>query len=508
MRAQVIVLALLLVVAASPVPAQHHHEPVASDAPPVAGLGDIAFPNSGSAEAQPHFLRGLLLLHSFEFQPAVNAFREARRIDPDFAMAYWGEAMALNHPIWGEQDTAAARQVLGLLGDTAAIRRAKAPTEREQGYLAAVDRLYFGGADKVARDAAYSEVMGQLAARFPRDLDARALHALSILALSGTGRDTANYMRAAAVAEAVYEIDPRHPGALHYLIHAYDDPVHAPLGLRAARRYASVAPAASHAQHMPSHIFYALGLWDDAVASNIAALKTARDQGGEGYHALHWLQHAWLQLGRREDAAALMAVLEGDLQKNPSQSVRAHLAMARATWLVENRGADMAGMGGPVDSADIVSIGPFAALDFARGLAFVEHADPAAARASLEGLRARLDAGRRAVRTGGDVADRYVAVHPAEISTVEIMETMLVASLAFAEGRRDDAIRLAREAAAAEDAMEFEYGPPSTVKPPYELLGELLVRDGRTDEATAAFRHVLKRYPNRAITLEYLRRMP
>lgn len=508
MRAQVIALALLLGAAAPPVPAQHHHEPEAGAAPVAAGLGDIAFPNSGSAEAQPHFLRGLLLLHSFEFQPALTAFREARRIDPDFAMAYWGEAMAFNHPIWGEQDTAAARQVLGLLGGTAALRRAKAPTDREQAYLAAVDQLYFGDGDKMARDAAYSEAMGQLAARFPRDLDARALHALSILALTGTVRDIANYMRAAAVAEAVYEIAPRHPGALHYLIHAYDDPVHAPLGLRAARRYASVAPAASHAQHMPSHIFYALGLWDDAAASNIASLKTAREQGNEGYHALHWLEHAWLQLGRRADAAATMEVLERDLEKKSSQSARAHLAMTRATWLVETRGADMAAMGGVVDSADIVSIGPFAALDFARGLAFVEHADLAAARASLEGLRSRLDAGRKASSTGGEVANSYAAVQPSEIATAQIMEKMLEASLAFAEGRKDDAIRLARDAAAAEDAMEFEYGPPPTVKPPYELLGELLARDGRQDQATEAFRDVLKRYPNRAITLEYLRRMP
>lgn len=507
MRVQANIFALLLV-AASPLAAQHRHAPVAGDAPVVAELGDIAFPNSGAAAAQPHFLRGLLLLHSFEFQPAVRAFGEARRIDPDFAMAYWGEAMALNHPIWGEQDTATARHVLGLLGDTPALRAAKAPTAREQAYLAAVDRLYFAAGDKAARDAAYSEAMGQVAATFPDDLDARAFHSLSILGLTGTSRDTANYMRAAAVAEEVYEIDPRHPGALHYLIHAYDDPVHAPLGLRAARRYGSVAPAASHAQHMPSHIFYALGLWDEAVASNIASMKTARDQGNEGYHALHWLEHAWLQLGRRDDAAALVTLLENDLQRKPTQSARAHLAMVRATWLVETRGADMATMGGPVDSADIVSIAPFAALDAARGLAFVEHGDLAGARASLAGLRARMAGARKATRNEGEVASRYAAVQPSEIPTAQIMEMMLDAAIAFADGRKADAIALARKAASAEDAIEFEYGPPPTVKPPYELLGELLARDGRQTEATEAFRHVLKRYPNRALTLDRLRRMP
>lgn len=292
--------------------AQHHHEAPASAIPELE-LGDITFPNSGSPAAQPHFLRGVLLLHSFEYLQAARAFAAAREADPAFVMAYWGEAMTHNHPIWGEQDRAAARAVLEALAPTSAERRSRAATDREKGYLEAVEVLY-GDGSKKERDAAYSAAMKALAERHPDDLDARAFYALSLLGLTGAERDTANYMRAAAAAEEVYEKNRRHPGALHYLIHAYDDPVHAPLGLRAARLYATVARGASHAQHMPSHIFFALGMWQEAIASNIDSMKTARDQEAGGYHPLHWLEHAYLQVGREDDAAALVKIVEADVE--------------------------------------------------------------------------------------------------------------------------------------------------------------------------------------------------
>jgi tetratricopeptide (TPR) repeat protein len=484
--------------------AQHRHESPEVQ-PAVVDLGETHFRTSGSAAAQPTFLRGLLLLHSFEYAAARRAFAEARAIDPSFAMAYWGEAMTHNHPIWGEQDLDAARAVLAALAPTAVERLALAPTHREKGYLAAIERLY-GDGGKRERDAAYSEAMGELARRCPDDLDARAFYALSLLGLTGEVRNTANYMRAAGVAEEVYELNKRHPGALHYLIHAYDDPVHAPLGLRAARLYASVAPAASHAQHMPSHIFFALGMWDEAIASNAASMKTARDQNAGGYHPLHWLQHAYLQIGRNEDAARLVAVMEEDVRRRPTEGARSHLAMVRATWLVETRGAGAASMREPVDSSGITAVGPFAGLDLARGLAAVERGDLTAARQALGDLRGRLETARAALRTRGEVRSRYQTVSPEEVGATEVMEQMLDAAIAFAAGDRDTAIRKARQAAAAEDALVFEYGPPATVKPAWELAGERLLEAGRSDEATAAFERVLARYPNRRLTVEGLKR--
>jgi tetratricopeptide (TPR) repeat protein len=484
--------------------AQHQHETSPLPVPLVTDLGEVDFPNSGSPEAQPYFLRGILLLHSFEYRPAADAFREARRIDPSFALAYWGEAMTHNHPIWGEQDTAAGRKVLELLGSTEAERQAKAPTEREKGYLGALE-LLLGAGDKRSRDAAYSEAMERLSVSFPDDLDAKAFYALSLLGLSGEIRDIANYMKAAAVAEEVYEVNRRHPGALHYLIHAYDDPLHAPLGLRAARLYASVAPAASHAQHMPSHIFYALGIWDEAISSNIDSLNTARSQGMGGYHPMHWLQHGWLQVGRQAEAERLLMLVGSDVEKNPTPFARTHQAMMGATWLIETRGSRPDIAVKPVDDGGIASLAPFASLDFARGLIAAESGDAEAAGTHLSLLRGRLDDGRKALRGDDAIASRYSAVYPAEIASTEIMEKMLESAIAFAAGKPDAAIRLARAATEMEDRAEFEYGPPPTLKPPYELLGELLLRSGQKAEAIRAFESVLKRYPNRRLTLEGLR---
>jgi tetratricopeptide (TPR) repeat protein len=268
-------------------------------------LGTIDFPNSGSPEAQEAFARGALLLHSFEYEDAREAFREARRQDPGFALAAWGEAMTHNHPLWREQDRDAALAALAELGSTPEKRFSKAPTAREKGYLRAVETLY-GEGDKVSRDRAYEQAMEELATAHPEDLEARAFWALSILGTAQGVRDFGTYMRAGAVAEEVFAVNPRHPGAAHYLIHSYDDPVHAPLGLRAARVYAEIAPAATHAQHMISHIYVALGRWQESVAANVKSYQVSVERAEQknlgvdarNYHALHWLQYSHLQLPR------------------------------------------------------------------------------------------------------------------------------------------------------------------------------------------------------------------
>ncbi len=301
---------------AAPEPDHAHAQ---STGPVNTGLGTTHFPNSGAPRAQHEFLRGLLLLHSFEYQPARRAFLAAERIDPNFAMAYWGEALTYNQTLWGEQDRDAARAALAKLAPTPTERAAKAGTARERGYLASVELLY-GDGDKTQRDANFSAALGVLARTYPTDLDARAFYALSILGLTNGVRNVANYMRAAAEAEAVYEIDKDHPGALHYLIHAYDDPIHAPLGLRAARRYGKVAPAASHAQHMPSHIFFALGMWDEAIEANAKSLKIARAQHDEGYHSLVWLTYAYLQEDKRREAEQLIRSVAHDVDAGPTRT--------------------------------------------------------------------------------------------------------------------------------------------------------------------------------------------
>src|SRR5687767_87523 len=315
-------------------------------------LGTIDFPTSGSPAAQPHFIKGVLLMHSFEYDDAREAFVEAQKADPNFAMAYWGEAMTFNHAGWQRTSPDLATAALNKLAPSADARRAKAPTEKEKDWLGAVERLYGTGdastslsAGKLARDLAYADAMKRMLDKYPADDEVRSFYALALLGTSHAGRDFSIYMRAAALVEQVYAKNPQHPGAAHYLIHAYDDPIHAPLGLRYADAYSKIAPAASHALHMPSHIYVAMGMWDESAAINersVKAADTRRDEkkldvDARGFHALLWLVYSYTQQGRYEDARGVMAQLEAAAKESGSERTRSHLALARAAWLVETR---------------------------------------------------------------------------------------------------------------------------------------------------------------------------
>ncbi|MFZ1699874.1 MAG: hypothetical protein WBO10_15610 [Pyrinomonadaceae bacterium] len=504
MRSAVIFLFVIAISAASfPINAQHH-DPDAKTISADANLGEINFPTSGPADAQKHFIRGVLLLHSFEYGSAQKAFAEARRLAPDFVMAAWGEAMTYNHSIWGEQDQDAALAALARLAPTAAERRAKAPTLREKMYMDAVEKLYLDGTQLETYES-YSKAMEAITKQFPDDIEARAFYSLSLLGLTGTVRNTENYMRGAAIAEEIFAVNRKHPGALHYLIHAYDDPTHAPLGLRAARLYGTVAKGASHAQHMPSHIFFALGMWDDAISANIDSMKTARDAGQGGYHPLHWLEHAYLQIGKDQEAAKLVAIVEQDMKKNASRYARSHLARVRATYLVESTSSPDPSFLEPVDSAGFGAASEFSGHDLAIGLELVERKDLVGARSALKRLRARVAADRKSLASSKAVAARYDGMSQTDIDIAEVMGMMLDAAIDFAAGKKDESIRKAVAAAEAEDKLIFEYGPPMTVKPPWELAGELFAKAGRQKEAADAFERALKRYPNRRISNAGLR---
>jgi tetratricopeptide (TPR) repeat protein len=476
------------------------HEHAQSAAPVSVGMGTTRFPTSGTPRAQHEFLRGLLLLHSFEYPTARQAFVAAERIEPGFAMAYWGEALTYNQTLWGEQDLDAARAALSKLSATPEERVAKAGTARERDYVASVELLY-GSGDKTQRDANYSAALGALSRTYPEDLDARALYSLSILGLTNGTRNVKNYMLAASEAEAVYDVDKHHPGALHYLIHAYDDPIHAPLGLRAARLYGKVAPAASHAQHMPSHIFFALGMWDDAIVANVNSLRIARAQHDGGYHSLVWLTYAYLQENKRPEAEQLIRSVMHDVEAGPTKENRIRLALLRAIWLVDTRGAAGLDAQSAVDSSGIASIGYFCAHDFALGI--TAGADAARARLALARLRARVEAARSLVAQGV-AADWHDTVTATDLAQAAIMATALEGTIQYYAGDRPAGISRVREAITAADQEEFEYGPPWSIKPLDELLGELLLGDGRRVEAAAAFKKALDMYPNRRLAQEGL----
>jgi tetratricopeptide (TPR) repeat protein len=492
-------------------------------AAPQADVGVVAFAASGAVEARPAFLRGLALLHNFEYEYAAEAFREAQRVDPGFAMAYWGEAMTHTHPLWYQQDLVAAREALQRLAPTPDERLAKALTERERDYLRAVEVLY-GEGGKEERDLRYAEAMAALHARWPDDVDAAAFHALAILGTSHGGRDPVLYMRSAALLEEVFPANPRHPGVLHYLIHSYDDPVHAPLGMRAARLYGEVAPEAGHALHMTSHIFVAMGMWNEVIDANRRAIAVVdrqraargRPQAHCGHYPL-WLHYGYLQAGMRAEAdAALAACRDSALDPEfvsggPMDSREARLssyAEMRAHQIAMAVAADGGGPralpaghdevplpeGGGAEGAHLLAV-------YGDLLAAAERGDRAAIAAAAGALRAL-----RPTSHGEEPHDMPMPMMANHEARVAVMALQAEALELLAAGRRDEALRVLEEAKQAEEAMPFEFGPPIVPKPTAELLGDELLAAGRAQEAAAAYRASLRRAPGRVQSVRGLER--
>ena len=483
---------LVVIAAAQPAAAPAQSGPV----------GEVAFENSGAPQAQPAFRRGLAQLHNFEYQAAIAAFREAQAADPGFVMAYWGEAMAYNHPVWMEQDAAAARAALARLAPTREARLAKARTERERAWLDAVEILY-GEGSKEERDRRYADAMAELHRRWPNDVDARAFYALSLLGLAHEGRDVGLYMRAAALLEEAFPANPRHPGVLHYLIHSYDDPDHAPLGMRAARLYADVAGDAGHAVHMTSHIFLARGMWDDTVAMNARAMDVVnRQRAGRGMgptscgHYAEWLVYGELQRGRTAEADAVINACAAEAQRElagprasgrmePRRSLVLNWSSMALRRLVDTGAWPSERLQPPADGWLATR------LNLAYGDMLTAR-DAVSARAARERLEA-VGAEARATFPAGSAEARYADSH------VGVLLGQARGLEALRSGRADDGLALLRTAAEAESSLPVEFGPPAIAKPGWELLGDELLRLGRRDEARAAYERALAAAPGRRL---------
>ncbi len=472
-------------------------------------FGTIAFPTSATGAAQDAFLIGVKALHNFQFDEAAEAFRTAQQADPGFALAYWGEAMSYNHPLWAQQDLDAAKKVLDRLDPTAAGRVAKAKLPKEKAYFEAIHQLYFASGDKLARDQAYSQAMARMYARWADDHEVVVFYALSLL---GTVRPGDTGFRrqalAASLAQSVFQQNPKHPGAAHFIIHAFDDPDHAPLGLAAARAYAQIAPSAAHALHMPSHIFVQLGMWQDVVQSNVVAYKAAVDlntrmklpEGREDFHTLGWLAYANWMLGKFDDAKKNIELAKQAAERNAGNrplrdgyfGMRARYISDSGQWeklaLVTSNASTasdhasmpgMQGMGGYEGSATwtyVVGVSAAKLGDFAT-------AD--AAESELKGVTAKAPGGPSAYAAKPHV----------------IREKELGAIIRFVRGQKEDALRLAKEAAEVEASMNAPSGPPDPIKPASELYGELLLEAGRSSEAVHAFEQALLRTPKRTPSL-------
>ena len=241
--------------------------------------GVVSFPNSGSKAAQAPFLQGLAQLHNFEYEFAAKDFREAEKMDPDFAAPkHWGEAMTFNHPVWNQQNRTAALAALNQLGSTPEARLAKAPTEREKDYLRSLDILY-GEGPKPTRDQRYADAIAQLHTKHPDDIDAAAFDALALLGTGEGVRDERAYMKAAAILVPLFYQHPDHPGIAHYLIHSSDDPYpRTACATRCTCLLQNRPPDAGHAQHMTSHIFWPLECGTMLRHTNEAAMRVVNEQ--------------------------------------------------------------------------------------------------------------------------------------------------------------------------------------------------------------------------------------
>jgi tetratricopeptide (TPR) repeat protein len=449
-------------------------------------LGTLSFPTSGTPAAQPDFIRGVLLLHSFEYDDARGAFRAAQAKDSGFAMAYWGDALTWTHGLWNEQNLDSARAALARLAPTPAARAAKAATARERAWLGTVEALY-GDGPKARRDTLYARALEQLVRDHPDD-EARLFHALAIMSESQAVRNVPAYMRGGAMALDVFARQPDHPGAAHYVIHAFDDPVHAPLGLPAARAYSRIAPGADHAQHMTTHIFLALGMWQETVAQNVAASgpDSAKWQPG---HYTYWMHYGLLQQGRYDEAAKLLDRLHAQIPASASLGRRAYLGNTRAQHVLNAERWNDPSLAWPLRLDDAGSV-PQAVAAFTVGYAALQRGDRAAAQRAL----ASIDAvrGKPAGPLGG------LPEMPA------VLADELRAALLRAEGKKADAERLLRAAGESAAKLPAEYGPPDLVKPPQELLGEWLLADGNAPAAQQAFARALELWPGRLRSLQGL----
>lgn len=472
-----------------------------------AQLGRVAFPNSGAPPAQEPFLKGVAALHSFWYEEALEYFQATTKADPDFALGYWGEALTYTHPLWAQQDVEPARKALAKIRDTSKV------TPRERAFIEAA-RLLYGEGDKLQRDLAYAAAMEKIYRDYPDDLEAASFYALALLGTVRPGdKGFQRQMKAGAIALEVYQKNPQHPGAAHYVIHSFDDPEHAILALPAARLYANIAPAAPHAQHMPAHIFLQLGMWPEAAKSNETAWAASDEWvkhknlalSLRDYHSHHWLTYVYTQQGRYAKAEELVNRLRQTRQQHGADSVRFYDA-SLALFIVETERWDLA-----AQLFAEQTTAPTSADEHAGHHAAAAPANPAylmpGRRATSLPLFVRAQA---AASTGAPEAERLLAEMRAQrrqsdnaygAKALEILELEVAALLSANKKNFDEAIIVLKRATSLEEEQSPPSGPPSLLKPSHELLGEILLRAGKPKEAAGAFATALARQPNRARSL-------
>jgi hypothetical protein len=462
----------------------HHHEELTE-----AQVGIVHFSSSCLAAEQKPVERGVAMLHSFWYEEAEKQFQQIEKDDPKCAIAHWGVAMSLWHQLWNRPDIA----VLDRGGAELKSAKSLPGTPREKDYIAALSKFYEHPRKPYQkRVTAYSKAMEKVYAKNPDDHEAAAFYALSLLAAEPDHDKTnSNRKQAAAVLEKLFAEEPSHPGVAHYLIHTYDKPEMAQLGLPAARKYAELAPAAPHALHMPAHIFARLGLWQDDIDSNARSIaatqkEAAEHMGGEGhqFHAMDFLVYAYLQTGREQDAQKIIDEVRAmppmhDMYGMGFDPRMFALSSFPASYELElhhwNEAAQLTPVSGAGDYDQSVTY-TARAIGAARS-GNVEQARKEIAR--LEGIQKKLASNKKKNQGEYDgVGDELVEAN---------------AWLAYAEGRHDEALRSLRAIADKEEGeAEASQGIPE-----HEMLGDMLLASKHPEEALVEYETTLKTNPGR-----------
>ncbi|HEV8365995.1 MAG TPA: hypothetical protein VGQ52_20935 [Gemmatimonadaceae bacterium] len=458
-------------------------------------LGTVHFATSCSPAVAPQFNRAVALLHSFEFGASIRGFNEVIAADSSCAMAYWGIALSrwTNPMVPGTRPVTLLQQ--GKQASDAALRLADRVSQRERGYINAVSKLYndFESKDQRTRVLAYERAMNDLVEQQPADTEAKIFYALAISAAAPPSDKTyANQLKAASILEPLWAAQPNHPGLAHYIIHTYDYPPLADKARAAAKRYASIAPSAAHALHMPSHTFTRVGMWQESVDANRQSMTVALGNGsiGEALHAADYRMYAYLQLGRESDAKAILDSLPAIAARfdptaitgaaPPSAgffaiaAIPARWALERSAW---KEAAALEPRATPFPYTEAMTY-------FARALGASHLRDTATAQTAVDSLASIHQAlsAKNEAYWAEQVAIQHLAAQ---------------AWLALAQRREEEALRLMREAATREDATEKAATTPGPLKPARELLGDMLVELKRPDEARAEYRVTLSKEPNR-----------
>ena len=485
MKPTLIIFIFALVCLASPLLADEGHNHLG----PNEKVGAVSFPTSCASSVQKPFERGVALLHSFEYEMANHQFQEVAERDPKCAMAYWGQAMSLYHQLWSRPSKDDLKHGRELLAQAAGL---KPGTARESEYISAL-AVFYRSSDKLEyqkRAGAYSQAMAGLYEHNPQDSEAAVFYALSLLA-SGHDDDKTlkNPKKAVAILTGIFDRQPDHPGVTHYIIHSCDNPAMAQLALPAARKYAAIAPASPHAVHMPSHIFARLGLWQDDIDSNTAALAAADKMAAMNMHVMHhrmhsmdFLEYAYLQIGDDQKARAELDELSSfrrqDIEKDYQDYYDDMLTGFAARYAVERRQWNEA-----------LSLQPVAgAKPNQQVQTFWGHAVAA-------GHLHDAAAGREALATYERLLEQIKKNNPKfHLSVGFASEHKEVqAWAAYAQGKNDKALRLLREVANEQDKV----GKGESESPAREMLADMLLDSNRPKEALAEYETSLKTDPNR-----------